>query len=49
MTTRLITGAPMVFLSGNAAAQQMPGWENRWGSPQRALEGCLTTPRSAAG
>jgi tetratricopeptide (TPR) repeat protein len=32
--------AAMVFLAGNAAAQQIPGWEDRWGTPQRALQGC---------
>ena len=40
MTTQLIPIAALVFLAGSAAAQQIPGWEARWGSPQRALEGC---------
>ena len=38
--TQLMRIAAMVFLAGNAAAQQIPGWEDRWGSPQRALQSC---------
>jgi tetratricopeptide (TPR) repeat protein len=38
--TQLMRIAAMVFLAGNAAAQQIPGWEDRWGTPQRALQGC---------
>jgi tetratricopeptide (TPR) repeat protein len=32
--------AAAVLLAGSAAAQQIPGWDPRWPSPQRALEGC---------
>jgi len=32
--------AAMAVLAGNEAAQQIRGWEDRWGSPQRALQGC---------
>ena len=39
-STQLMRMAAVLFLAGNAAAQQIPGWEDRWGSPQRALQGC---------
>ena len=39
-STQLMRMAAVLFLAGNAAAQQIPGWEDRWGTPQRALQGC---------
>ena len=39
-STQLMRMAAVLFLAGNAAAQQIPGGEDRWGTPQRALQGC---------
>lgn len=40
MTSWTLTIVMAILLAGNAVSQQIPGWDPRWPTPKRALEGC---------